>query len=197
MGKGKLSLVLILMLMALSACDKKASSTGAAGDSTASAGSSETCKLVSTKDNSPLAIKVVATDTPEAKEFLATCINPYTKKYAADAEAAKAGRKVMTYNGCTGCHGGKLGGLMAPSLVKNGGTGAFDTKWVYDKDATDKGMFETISGGTPGVSGGNMFIWHNQLPGHTGEGLPTDDILKAIGYIRTVYKGDGEKTWMK
>jgi len=197
MGKGKLSLVLILMLMALSACDKKASSTGAAGDSTASAGSSETCKLVSTKDNSPLAIKVVATDTPEAKEFLATCINPYTKKYAADAEAAKAGRKVMTYNGCTGCHGGNLGGLMAPSLVKNGGTGAFDTKWVYDKDATDKGMFETISGGTPGVSGGNMFIWHNQLPGHTGEGLPTDDILKAIGYIRTVYKGDGEKTWMK
>ena len=197
MGKGKLSLVLILMLMALSACDKKASSTGAAGDSTASTGSSETCKLVSTKDNSPLAIKVVATDTPEAKEFLATCINPYTKKYAADAEAAKAGRKVMTYNGCTGCHGGNLGGLMAPSLVKNGGTGAFDTKWVYDKDATDKGMFETISGGTPGVSGGNMFIWHNQLPGHTGEGLPTDDILKAIGYIRTVYKGDGEKTWMK
>jgi cytochrome c-L len=185
------------MLMALSACDKKASSAGAAGDSTASAGSSETCKLVSTKDNSPLAIKVVATDTPEAKEFLATCINPYTKKYAADAEAAKAGRKVMTYNGCTGCHGGNLGGLMAPSLVKNGGTGAFDTKWVYDKDATDKGMFETISGGTPGVSGGNMFIWHNQLPGHTGEGLPTDDILKAIGYIRTVYKGDGEKTWMK
>ena len=58
-------------------------------------------------------------------------------------------------------------------------------------------MFETIAGGTPGTSGGTMFIWHNQLPGHTGEGLPTDDILKAIGYIRTVYKGDGEKTWLK
>jgi cytochrome c-L len=158
------------------------------------------CELVSTKDGSPLKIKVVDTDTPEAKEFLATCKNPYTAKYAADPAAALAkdgGRHVMTYNGCTGCHGGNLGGLMAPSLVKNGGTGAFDTKWVYEKDGTDKGMFETIANGTPGVSGGIMYIWHNQLEGHTGDGLSTDDILKAIGYIRTVYKGDGDKTWLK
>jgi cytochrome c-L len=155
------------------------------------------CDLVSTKDNSPLKIKVADTDSAEAKEFLATCKNPYTAKFAADAEAAKTGRKVMTFNGCTGCHGGNLGGLMAPSLVKNGGTGAFDTRWVYAKDATDKGMFETVSGGTPGVSGGTMFIWHNQLEGHTGDGLTTDEILKAIAYIRTVYKGDGEKTWLK
>jgi cytochrome c-L len=197
MGKSTLSLALLVMLAVLGGCGDKTASTGAAGESTASAGSSETCSLVSTKDNSPLAIKVLATDTPEAKEFLATCMNPYTKKYAADAEAAKAGRKVMTLNGCTGCHGGNLGGLMAPSLVKNGGTGAFDTKWVYAKNATDKGMFETISNGTPGTSGGVMSIWHTQLPGHVGDGLTTDDILKAIGYIRTVYQGDGEKTWLK
>jgi cytochrome c-L len=158
---------------------------------------SAACSFVSTKDNSPIAIKPTDTDTPEAKQFLETCINPYTAKYAADPEAAKAGRKVMTYNGCTGCHGGNLGGLMAPSLVKNGGTGAFDTKWVYAKDATDKGMFETIANGTPGASGGNMYIWHNQLEGHTGDGLSTDEILKAIAYIRTVYKGTDEKTWLK
>lgn len=194
MSKDKFSLVLILMLAALSGCGDKTAGTGAAGGSTASAG---TCSFVSTKDNSPLAIKAVATDTPEAKEFLATCINPYTKKYATDAEAAKVGKKVLSYNGCTGCHGGNLGGLMAPSLVKNGGTGAFDTKWVYEKNATDKGMFETIAAGTPGTSGGTMLIWHNQLPGKTGDGLSTDDILKAIAYIRTVYQGDGEKTWMK
>lgn len=194
MSKDKFSLVLILMLTALSGCGDKTAGTGATGDLAASAG---TCSLVSTKDNSPLAIKSVATDTAEAKEFLATCINPYTKKYAADAEAAKVGKKVLSYNGCTGCHGGNLGGLMAPSLVKNGGTGAFDTKWVYEKNSTDKGMFETISGGTPGTSGGTMLIWHNQLPGKTGDGLSTDDILKAIAYIRTVYQGDGEKTWMK
>lgn len=164
---------------------------------TATTQASAACNLVSTKDNSPLAIKVVDTDTPEAKEFLETCKNPYTKKFAADAEAAKKGKKVLGYNGCTGCHGGNLGGLMAPSLIKNGGTGAFDTKWVYAKDATDKGMFETIANGTPGASGGTMFIWHNQLPGKTGDGLTTDDILKAIAYIRTQYRGDEEKIWMK
>ncbi len=155
------------------------------------------CDLVSTKDNSPLKIKVADTDSADAKTFLATCKNPYTAKYAADAEAAKAGRKVMTLNGCTGCHGGNLGGLMAPSLVKNGGTGAFDTKWVYAKDATDKGMFETIAMGTPGTSGGVMSTWHAQLDNHVGDGLSTDEILKAVAYIRTVYKGDGEKTWLK
>jgi cytochrome c-L len=198
----KISVVLALMLSALVACNKADNAagtpaTGASISEASTSASSATCNLVSTKDNSPLLIKVVATDTPEAKEFLATCKNPYTAKYATDEEAAKVGKKVLSFNGCTGCHGGNLGGLMAPSLVKNGGTGAFDTKWVYEKNATDKGMFETISGGTPGTSGGTMFIWHNQLPGHTGDGLGTDDILKAIAYIRTVYKGDGEKTWLK
>ena len=116
----------------------------------------------------------------------------------ADAEAAKKGKREYNYNNCTGCHGGKLEGIMAPSLSKNtqGGQGAYDQKWVYAKNATDKGMFETIAGGTPGTSGGVMFIWHNQLEGHTGDGLTTDQILKAIAYIRTQYLGDGEKTWL-
>jgi len=164
---------------------------------TATTQASAACNLVSTKDSTPLAIKAVDTDTPEAKVFLATCVNPYTKKYVADAEAAKAGRKVMTFNGCTGCHGGNLGGLMAPSLVKNGGTGAFDTKWVYAKNSTDKGMFETIAAGSPGTSGGLMPVWHAQQPDKVGDGLSTDEILKAVAYIRTVYKGDGEKDWLK
>jgi cytochrome c-L len=154
------------------------------------------CNLVSTKDGSPLKIKVVDTDTPEAKQFLETCVNPYTKLYMADAEAAKKGKREYNYNNCTGCHGGNLEGVMAPSLSKFGGTGAFDTKWVYAKNATDKGMFETIAGGTPGTSGGVMFIWHNQLEGKTGDGLSTDQILKAIAYIRTQYKGDGDKPWL-
>jgi cytochrome c-L len=161
---------------------------------------SAACSLVSTKDNTPLKVKMVDTDTPEAKEFLATCKNPYTAKYAADPAAALAkdgGRHVMTYNGCTGCHGGNLSGLMAPSLIKSGGTGAYDTKWVYAKDSTDKGMFETIAAGTPGISGGLMPVWHVEQAEHVGDGLTTDEILKAVAYIRTVYKGDGEKDWMK
>ena len=160
---------------------------------------SAACNLVSTKDGSPLKIKAVDTDTPEAKQFLETCVNPYTKIYMADAEAAKKGHREYNYNNCTGCHGGKLEGIMAPALSKNsqGGQGAYDQKWVYAKNATDKGMFETIAGGTPGTSGGTMFVWHNQLPDKTGDGLSTDQILKAIAYIRTQYKGDGEKTWLK
>jgi cytochrome c-L len=158
---------------------------------------SAACKFESTKDGSPIAIKAMATDSAEAKEFLDTCNNPYTKKFAADAEAAKAGKKVLSLNGCTGCHGGKLEGIMAPALTKGGGQGAYDTKWVYAKNATDKGMFETISAGTPGTSGGVMSIWNQSLEGHVGDGLTNDEILKAIAYIRTQYKGDGEKTWLK
>jgi cytochrome c-L len=197
MIKGKINLALMLiMTVTLIACNKNDAGVNSA--SSEPSASAEGCGLVSTIDGKPLAIKVTATDTAEAKEFLSTCNNPYTKIYAADATAAKAGRKVFTFNNCMGCHGGKLEGIMAPSLSKNtaGGQGAYDQKWVYEKNKTDKGMFETIAGGTPGLSGGTMFIWHKQLAGHTGDGLSTDDILKVIAYIRTEYKGDGEKAWL-
>ena len=157
------------------------------------------CKLVSMKDGSALNIKAAADDTPQAKEFLETCNNPYTKVYVKDAAAAKAGRKVYTLNNCMGCHGGKLEGIMAPGLRKqaNGGQSQYDNKWVYAANATDKGMFETIAGGTPGSSGGAMFVWHKAVEGHTGEGLSTDEILKVVAYIRTEYKGEGDKPWLK
>ena len=197
----KISLTLAIVLCTLVACNKTETTSGTAvadgTTKTSEASGSGGCKLVSTKDGSPLNIKVVDTDTPEAKQFLETCINPYTKIYLADEEAAKKGKREYNYNNCTGCHGGKLEGVMAPSLNKQGGTGAFDTKWVYAKNSTDKGMFESIAGGTPGTSGGVMFVWHNQLEGHTGDGLTTDQILRAIAYIRTQYKGDGTKDWLK
>lgn len=200
MKQWKLSLILVLALTTLSACNKSDSGASASADAAKAGGTasaSGTCDLVSTKDNTPFVIKAADTDTPEAKEFLATCNNPYTKKYLADAEAAKVGRKVYTYNGCSGCHGGKLEGIMAPALTKSGGQGAFDTKWVYAKNETDKGMFETISAGTPGTSGGVMMAWNKSIEGHVGDGLSNDDILKVIAYIRTEYKGDGEKPWLK
>ena len=163
---------------------------------------SAACSFVSTKNGSPLPIKATATDTPQAKEFLETCINPYTKAYAADAslitqKTPKGGKALFGYNGCSGCHGGKLEGVMAPSLRKDGGQGAFDTKWVYAKNATDKGMFETISGGSAGVSGGVMSTWNINLADHVGDGLTNDEILRLIAYIRSEYRGDGEKTWLK
>ena len=170
--------------------------------SLASAQVSAACSFVSTKDGSPLTIKASDTDTPQAKEFLETCVNPYTKAYAADPsliaqKSPKGGKALFGYNGCSGCHGGKLEGVMAPSLRKDGGQGAFDTKWVYAKNATDKGMFETISAGSAGASGGVMSTWNINLPDHVGDGLTNDEILRLIAYIRSEYRGDGEKTWLK
>jgi cytochrome c-L len=141
------------------------------------------CKFVSTKDGSPLAIKPVDTDTPEAKEFLATCKNPYTKRYVADAEAAKAGKKKFGFWSCTQCHGGNAGGQTGPSIT--------DANWQYAKHITDKGMFETIAGG----SNAGMPTWHAQVAGNP-ELLPTDDILKIIGWLRAMYAGGGEKPWL-
>ena len=193
MNQVKLSIVLALMLSALVACGKKDAGTGAVDSSapaaaTASAGM---CSLISTKDDSPLVIKAVATDTPEAKQFLETCINPYTKLYAKDAEAAKAGKKQFAFQGCSGCHGGNANGLMGPSII--------DAQWEYPKHNTDKGMFETIAGGTNGkgaTNRGSMLIWHNQLPGHSGEGIDTDTILKIMAWLRTQYVGGGETPWL-
>ena len=190
----KLSLILVLMVSALSACNKADNATGtpAAGASASEASASTgSCSLVSRKDSSPLPIKVVATDTPEAKEFLSTCVNPYTKIYAKDAEAAKAGKKAYAYNGCSGCHGGNANGLMGPSII--------DAQWEYTNHTTDKGMFETIAGGTDGkgaTARGSMLTWHNQVPGHSGEGLDTDTILKIVAWLRTQYTGGGETPWL-
>jgi cytochrome c-L len=140
------------------------------------------CDFVSTKDGSPLVIKAVDTDTPQAKEFLATCVNPYTKAFAKDPEAAKAGKKKFGYYSCTQCHGPNGGGQVGPNIN--------DSTWQYSKHVTDKGIFETIAGG----SNGGMFAWHNQLG--NPENLATDDILKIVAWLRTQYKGGGDTPWL-
>ena len=150
---------------------------------TLSTQASAACNLVSTKDSSPLGVKATDTDTPEAKQFLETCVNPYTKKFVADKEAAKAGKKKFGYYSCTQCHGPNAGGQVAVSIT--------DSTWQYSKHVTDKGLFETISGG----SNGGMFAWHQQLG--NPENLSTDDILKIVGWLRSEYKGGGETPWLK
>ena len=150
---------------------------------TLSTQASAACNLVKTTDGSPLGVKAVETDTPEAKQFLETCVNPYTKKFVADKEAAKAGRKKFGYYSCTQCHGPNAGGQVGPSIT--------DQNWQYAKHITDKGLFETIAGG----SNGGMFAWHNQLG--NPENLSTDDILKIVGWLRSEYKGGGDTPWLK
>src|SRR6218665_1230549 len=108
----------------------------ALGSLTLSTQASAECKFVSTKDGSPLPIHAVDTDTPEAKSFLETCVNPYTKLYADNPDQAKAGKKKFGYYSCTQCHGANAGGQVGPSIT--------DERWQYAKHITDKGMFETI-----------------------------------------------------
>ena len=142
------------------------------------------CKFESTKaGNAPLIIKPTDTDTPEAKEFLATCVNPYTKRFVADAEAAKVGKKKFGYYSCTQCHGGNAGGQTGPSIT--------DDRWQYAKHVTDKGMFESIAGGTDL----GMPTWHQQPSGNP-ELLSTDEILVIIGWLRSMYAGGGDKPWL-
>jgi cytochrome c-L len=150
---------------------------------TLSTQASAACNLVKTTDGSPLGVKATDADTPEAKQFLETCVNPYTKKFVADKEAAKAGRKKFGYYSCTQCHGPNAGGQVGPS--------ATDANWQYAKHVTDKGLFETIAGG----SNGGMFAWHQQLG--NPENLNTDDILKIVGWLRSEYKGGGDTPWLK
>jgi cytochrome c-L len=144
------------------------------------------CKFESTKaGNPPLIIKPTDKDTPEAKEFLETCKNPYTKQFVADPEKAKAGKKLFGYYSCTQCHGGNAGGQTGPSII--------DDRWQYAKHVTDKGMFETIAGG----SDAGMPTWHQQPSGNP-ELLSTDDILKIMGWLRASYKGnDQSKPWLE
>jgi cytochrome c-L len=142
------------------------------------------CKFEGTHaGNPPLVIKPTDKDTPEALYFLETCVNPYTKKFAADPEAAKAGKKKFGYYSCTQCHGGNAGGQTGPSIT--------DATWQYSKHMTDKGMFETIAGG----SDAGMPTWHQQPSGNP-ELLSTDEILVIMGWLRSMYAGGGDKPWL-
>ena len=144
---------------------------------------SAACQFVSTKDGSPLPVKAVDEDTPAAKTFLETCVNPYTKLAATDPDVAKTGKKLFGYWSCTQCHGGNAGGQTGPSIT--------DSTWQYSKHLSDKGMFETIAGG----SNAGMPTWHNQVAGNP-ELLKTDEILRIIGWLRSMYAGGGDKPWL-
>jgi cytochrome c-L len=183
MFSSKSGLISLSFLIALVGCGQGADTPGGETKSASTATGGGGCAFEATQDGSPFVIKVTATDTPQAKEFLQTCINPYTKLYAADSEAAKEGKKKFGYYSCTQCHGPNGDGQVAVSIT--------DDRWQYAKHVTDKGMFETIAHG----SNNGMFAWHQQTSGNP-EMLPTDDILKIIGWLRTQYKGGGDTPWL-
>lgn len=91
--------------------------------------------------------------------------NPYTTGNASNATAAAVeGRRLFVQYNCAGCHGGRAGGGMGPSLR--------DEYWVYGN--SDAQIYGTI---VEGRSAG-MPAW--------GGRIPEDQIWKLIAYIRTL-----------
>jgi len=113
-------------------------------------------------------------DTPALRQFKETGKNPYN----GEPHAIEAGFKLARAVACTHCHAGDLSGLIGPSLT----TGS----WRYQKNGTDKGMFQTLYFGTSA----GMAAW-----GKLGS-LTPDEILKIIAFVRSKYRGDPRNaTW--
>ncbi|HEU4565083.1 MAG TPA: c-type cytochrome [Gemmatimonadaceae bacterium] len=84
--------------------------------------------------------------------------------YTGDITAATEGRQLFVQYNCSGCHGGRAGGGMGPSLR--------DSLWIYG--SSDTQLLSTI---LEGRSAG-MPAW--------GGRLPEDQIWKIVAYIRTL-----------
>lgn len=84
--------------------------------------------------------------------------------YANNPAAAHEGRRLFLMYNCVGCHGGRAGGGMGPSLR--------DSAWTYGN--TDADLFATITEGRPA----GMPTW--------GGKIPEDQIWKLITYVRTL-----------
>jgi cytochrome c-L len=127
--------------------------------------------FVSTNDGKTLNIPANLFDTPAAKEFLSTGKNPYMNK----ADAMKAGKKVYQLYSCAQCHGPVGNGQVGPNLR--------DDTFNYAKNATDKGMFETLWAGAPagmGAKGKGLM-----QPDDPSQGLTPDEILKVSAFLRS------------
>jgi cytochrome c-L len=170
MNKLKSGVILFMLTIALVACNK-GDSQSAAGTAKAGTASGEAIKFVTTQDGSPLVIDAALFDTPAAKEFLATGKNSYVGK---DEEIAK-GKKLFGLYSCTQCHGPEAAGQVGPGLV--------GPTFKYPKDATNKGMFETIWHGTNGGMGGKGKGIMD--PTDPSNGLTPDETLKVIAWIRS------------
>jgi len=134
-------------------------------------------KLVKTTDGSEITFPEKAFKGTDAeKEFLATGKNIYV----GDAEAVKMGKKRYNLWSCTQCHGPTAKGQVGPGLT--------GPKYNYAKDATNKGMFETIWAGTNGGMGAKGFGLMT-----ADDGVTVDELLKIIAFVRSNGKITGNE----
>ena len=126
-------------------------------------------KFVKTTDGSEIQFHEKAFEGTDAeKEFLNTGKNIYV----GDAEAIKTGKKRYNLWSCTQCHGPTAKGQVGPGLT--------GPKYNYAKDATNKGMFETIWAGTNGGMGAKGFGLMTE-----DDGVTVDELLKIISFVRS------------
>lgn len=170
MQKIQMTLVAALIAVGMTACGKNGGGDSATGASEESGGG-KMVAFVTTQDGKPLEIKPELFDTPAAKEFMSTGKNPYV----GNQEAADKGKKLFQMYSCTQCHGGDAQGQTGPGL--------HGPDYRYAKDATNKGMFETIWHGTNGGMGAKGKGLMD--PTDPNNGLSVDEALKIIAWVRT------------
>lgn len=169
----KKHLAWLVMAAALAACGEKGATTDTAKDATApAAGATSAIQFVDTQEGKPLAIDAALFDTPAAKEFLATGNNPYI----GNEEAIAKGKKVFQLYSCTQCHGPEAKGQVGPGLT--------GPNYKYPKNATDKGMFETVWHGTNGGMGAKGIGLMD--PTDPKNGITPDELLKIIAWVRSM-----------
>ena len=179
----KFSAVLGLMLLALVACNKTSAPASGSSDAPAATASTEapaaasgnSISFVDTQEGKPLIIDAALFVTPAAKEFLATGKNIYV----GNEEGIAKGKRVYGLYSCSQCHGPEGKGQVGPGLV--------GPTFKYPKNATNKGMFETVWHGTNGGMGAKGIGL--MVAGDNTQGITTDELLQVIAWIRT--KGDG------
>lgn len=164
------NLLAIALVATLSACGSESGSSNGGSAATESGSDLKMIELVTTQDGSPLKIDAKMFDTPAAKEFITTGKNPYI---GVEAEI-QAGKKKFNLYSCVACHGGHGEGAVAPGLQ--------GPNFKYAKNATNKGMFETIWHGTNGGMGAKGF---GLMQADPPDGLKPDEVLKVIAWIRS------------
>jgi cytochrome c oxidase cbb3-type subunit 3 len=87
-----------------------------------------------------------------------------TNPHTGDAQATSDGRQLFVRFNCSGCHGGRGGGGMAPSLR--------DEQWLYGSDDAD--IFDSIAQGR----GRGMPAWRTRVN--------PDDIWRLVTYIKSL-----------
>ena len=162
--QAKLVMFSVLALAVFAGCSGQSNSGSATSGSAMIA-------FVKTQDGSPLEIKAELFDTAQAKEFSTTGKNPYI----GNADAIAQGKKLFQMYSCTQCHGGDAGGQTGPSL--------HGPDFRYAKDATNKGMFETIWHGTNGGMGAKGKGLMD--PTDPSNGLNPDEVLQIQAWIRS------------